>query len=617
MCGIVGFIDQASKQEKQEILAKMVKRIHHRGPDSHGFYVDELAALGFVRLSVMDLKTGHQPIYSEDENLVIIFNGEIYNFKELRAQLEVLGHVFKTNADTEVIIHGYEQYGKAIANKLRGMFAFVIWNKQTGELFGARDHFGIKPFYYLNDDEKFMFASEFKAFLDHPKFEKVLNKEALKPYLTFQYSVLPETFFKGVFKLDAGHHFTYQNGQMNIERYYEPTYSQNQLSYEQYLTKINVSMKESVATHMVSDVEIGTFLSGGVDSSYVAALGRPEKSFSIGFENTANDEMFNESIYAQELSDILRIENHTKILTPDEFLAAVDKVQYHSDDPHANLSAMPLYFLAQMTREHVTVALSGEGADELFGGYSSYVITESGTKYRKMVPKWIRRMIGLSALRDVTMKNRDFFIKNGLNVEDYYIGQAQIFTDTEARDLVTESYKSGKDAKEITAPFYSRVKGQDEVTKKQYLDMHLWMPHDILLKADKMSMAHSLEVRTPFLDKEVHELSSQIPTEYKIRNNETKYVLREAAGEVLPKEWYMRAKKGFPVPFSEWIKLDSFYQSIKNEFNSSYAVEFFDKNQLNYFLAEHVLGLADYTRKIWTVYAFLRWYNVYFIQNQD
>ena len=615
MCGIVGFIDKTVEETKKETIKKMAERIKHRGPDSQGYHVDEAVALGFVRLSIIDLETGSQPIYNEDDNLVIIFNGEIYNYQELRADLESLGHVFKTETDTETILHGYEQYGKDITKKLRGMFAFVIWDKTKQELFGARDHFGIKPFYYLNDGQKFLFSSEFKTFLEYPGFKKEVNKEALKPYLTFQYSVLPETFLKGVFKLAPGHHFTYSDGKMDVECYYEVTYSQTNKPYEEYLEEINEAVKESVKAHTISDVPLGTFLSGGVDSSYVAATSLPAKSFSVGFGNTGNDDMFNESIYAKELSDILDIENHTKIVTPNEFFDSIDNVQYHSDDPHANLSAVPLYFLAKMTRQHVTVALSGEGADELFGGYTSYGITKSGEQYRKMFPKMIRKMVGRRAYNNPTMKNREFFIKNGLDIEDYYIGQARIFEDAEARAIVQTAYKSGLDSQAITAPFFEKVKNHDDVTKMQYLDMNLWMPHDILLKADKMTMAHSIEVRTPFLDRVVHDLSSQIPTEYKIRNYETKYVLREAAGKVLPEEWYMRVKKGFPVPFSKWIAQDEFYGRIEKEFKADYASEFFDVTKLAKLLQDHVQGAADNTRKIWTIYAFLRWYNVYFIQN--
>ena len=613
MCGIVGFIDKSLEQAKIEVIAKMMARIHHRGPDSQGFYTDEQAALGFVRLSVINLENGDQPIYNEDGNLVLIFNGEIYNFKALREELEALGHVFKTDTDSETILHGYEEYGAEITKKLRGMFAFVIWDKEKGELFGARDHFGIKPFYYLNDGEKFLFSSEIKTFLEHPGFEKELNKEALKPYLTFQYSVLPETFFKGVYKLEPGHCFSYQNGKMKIERYYEVAYTSEEKPYEDYLEEINDYVLESVKAHQVSDLEVGAFLSGGVDSSYITAVLKPEKSFSVGFGNTGNDAMFNESIYAKELSDILGIENHTKIVTPDEFFNSIDHVQYHSDEPHANLSAVPLYFLSQLTREHVSVVLSGEGADELFGGYTSYGITRSGEKYRRMIPKFIRKFVGRRAYHNPRMKNRDFFIKNGLDVEDYYIGQAHIFDDKEARDLVVGAFKNGKDSKAITAPFFERVKEKDDVTKMQYLDMHLWMPQDILLKADKMTMAHSLEVRTPFLDRVMHTLSARIPTEYKIKNYETKYVLREAAGKVLPKEWYMRAKKGFPVPFSKWIAEDKFYALIEAEFDAPYTAEFFDVKQLKSMLLAHKEGTANHSRKIWTVYAFLRWYHVYFI----
>ena len=613
MCGITGFIDSTALQAKKDTVGKMMERIYHRGPDLQEAYVDEDVALGFVRLSIIDLEKGCQPIVNEEGNLVLTFNGEIYNFVALREELKAAGHTFKTETDSEVILHGYEEYGADVVHKLRGMFAFVIWDNVKKELFGARDHFGIKPFYYVNDGEKFMYTSEIKAFLEHPNFKKEVNKEALKPYLTFQYSVLPETFFKGVFKLEPGHYFTYKDGVMDIERYYEVEYAREGAPYEAYVKEINEYVKESVALHQVSDLEVGAFLSGGVDSSYVVATSEAKKTFSVGFGDTGNDDLFNESIYAKELCDILEIENHTKLITPDEFFGSIDTVQYHSDEPHANLSAVALHFLSQLAREHVTVVLSGEGADELFGGYTSYGVTQSGEKYRRTLPKFFRKMMGRRAFNDPKMKNRDFYIKNGLDLEDYYIGQAFIFSDQEARDVLVGDYKKGKDFKEITAPFFERVKDKDDLTKMQYLDMHLWMPHDILLKADKMSSAHSIEARTPLLDTRMQELASRVPTDYMLKNYETKYVFREAAGEAIPAEWYMRAKKGFPVPISKWMAEEKFCKLIEAEFDAPYASEFFDVGALKAILAEHRQGVANHTRKIWTVYAFLRWYHVYFV----
>ena len=616
MCGITGFIDKSARKEKKTIIEAMKKRIHHRGPDTNGTYVDDDIALGFVRLSIIDLEGGNQPIYNEDENYTLIYNGEIYNYQSLKSDLESLGHIFKTKTDSEVLLHGYEEYGPEFVKKLRGMFAFVIWNKEKKELFGARDHFGMKPFYYVNDDDLFIFGSEIKSFLEHPNFNKELNKEALKPYLTFQYSVLEETFFKGTYKLLPAHYFIYKNGKMDIHKYYEIEYNPIQKGYEEYMNEIHESVLESVEAHKVSDVPVGSFLSGGVDSSYITSCLRPDKSFSVGFENTGDDVTFNESIIAKELSKMLEIENHTKLVSADEFFDVIDKVQYHSDEPHANLSAVPLYFLSELTRKHVTVVLSGEGADELFGGYTAYGINKSSSKYRRFCPKPFRKAFGKVASKLPKFHGRNFLVQNGLDVEDYYIGQAFIFNDNEAKDILIGEYREGKNFKEITKPYFDKVKNLDDITKMEYLDMHLWLPHDILLKADKMTMAHSIELRVPLLDKELFSLAAKIPNEYKVKNNETKYIFREASAIALPKEWYMRKKKGFPVPFAKWIREDQFYKLIEKEFNADYTNQFFNQTKLNKMLIDHKKGKDNHGRKIWTVYAFLRWYNMYFIKEK-
>ncbi len=610
MCGIVGFIDKKNKSEKTKIIKEMSDKIIHRGPDSEGIYVDDIVALGHRRLSIIDVKTGAQPIYNEKKNKLIIYNGEIYNFKEIKKELVKKKHKFVTNTDTEVLIHGYEEYGVKIVEKLRGQFAFVIWDIENKELFGARDHFGIKPFYYANMKDSFIFGSEIKSFLPHPNFVKELNEEALKPYLTFQYSVLNETFFKNVFKLEPGSYFTYKNGKMKIKKYYEVKFNAKKKSMEEYMKDIEETVKESVKYHKISDVLLGSFLSGGVDSSYITATLMPDKNFSVGFENKG----FSEVNYAKELSDILKIENVNKIIKADEFFDKLETVQYHSDEPHANLSAVPLYFLSEMTREHVTVVLSGEGADELFGGYTSYGIVKEDYMYRKL-PKFVRYPIGKLANILPKFHGKNFLVKNGLPVEDYYIGQAFIFNDKEARNIVTDRFKIGKDFKEITKPYFDKVKYKDDVTKMQYLDMHLWLPQDILLKADKMTMAHSIELRVPFLDKVVMELASKIPTEYKIKNKTTKYIFRECANKKIPEDWAKRPKVGFPVPFSQWIKEEKYYNLLKKAFNKDYVKEFFDQAQVLNLLEEHYNNKKNNGRKLWTIYAFLLWYKVYFLGN--
>ncbi len=609
MCGIVGFIDKTNKNKKEQIINNMMDKIEHRGPDSKGSFVDDVAALGFRRLSIIDLKGGDQPIYNEKGNLVITFNGEIYNFQELRKDLEAKKHVFKTNTDTEVIVHGYEEYGKDIVKKLRGMFAFVIYNKDTKELFGARDHFGIKPFYYYKQDNLFMYGSEIKSFLAHPDFKKELNKEALKPYLTFQFSALEETFFKNVFKLRPGHYFTYKDNKLSIKEYYEVKFEEENKSIDEFSNKIEDVVEKSVECHKISDVKVGAFLSGGVDSSYIVSTLMPDKTFSVGFAR----EHFNEIDQAKGLSDLLNIENVNKVITPDEFFDSLDKVVYYSDEPHANLSAVPLYFLSKMTKDYVTVVLSGEGADELFGGYECYAVNKTDRMYRK-VPKCIRHTLGKIAFNRPWFHGRKFLVKNGLSVEEYYTGSAFIFNENEKKKVLNPEYQVGKDFREVTKPIFDKAKGLDEITKMQYLDMNLWLVDDILLKADKMTMASSLELRVPFLDRIVMDTARTIPTRYKITDDTTKYVFRKCAYKKLPEEWAKRPKWGFPVPFQYWIKEDKYYNKVKEVFESDYTKEFFNQEELLKMLEDHRNNKKPNARKIYTMYIFLLWYKKYFIE---
>ena len=611
MCGIVGFVNKSPKKEKKEQIELMLKRIAHRGPDSKGVFVDDDIALGFRRLSIIDVKGGSQPIYNEDNSLAIIFNGEIYNFLELKETLLKKGHVFKTKTDTEVILHGYEEYGTKIVEKLRGMFGFVIWNTKTKELFGARDPFGIKPLYFSKMKETFFFGSEIKAFLDHPDFVKALNKGALKPYLTFQYSVLDETFFKGVFKLLPGHYFIYKNNELEVKEYYQVEFNAKDASMKKYEDEIEKVVKSSVQYHKISDVPVGSFLSGGVDSSYITTLLAPDKTFSVGFERKG----YSEVSYAKELSEKIKTKNISEIIEPDEFFSELENIQYYSDEPHANLSAVPLYFLARLARKHVTVVLSGEGADELFGGYEAYELSKNDKTYRKL-PKFVRYPLGKVASRLPYFKGHDFLIKNGLPVEDYYIGQAKIFDEEESTKILKPEYLNAKTIKEITAPYFAKVKDKDDLTKMQYLDMHLWLPNDILLKADKMTMAHSIELRVPFLDKEVMKVASQIPTKYKLKENTTKYVFRAAANRILPDEWATRPKLGFPVPFSAWAMEEKYYKQIRKIFKMKFASLFFDQDEILKLLDNHYNLVMNNGRKIWTIYCFLLWYKVYFIDER-
>lgn len=610
MCGFAGFSGRL--ENKKEIINAMMGRIIHRGPDMAGDYTDDEMALGFRRLSIIDLsEDGAQPMYNEDGSIITVFNGEIYNFEELRSELIERGHSFKCHADTEVLVHGYEEFGMEIVNKLRGMFAFVIWDKNKKMLFGARDYFGIKPFYYgKTSNGELIFGSEIKSFLEHPNFVKAVNKKALRPYLTFQYSSMEDTFFEGVKKLPPAHYFTWsKNRGMEIQRYWDVDFTEGSESFEHYRDELDKTVRESVAAHRISDVRVGSFLSGGVDSSYITAALMPDETFSVGF---AFDK-FNETDEAAELSEILGIKNFKKIINADECFEHFEDIQYHMDEPQSNPSSVPLYFLAKLAKEHVTVVLSGEGADEIYAGYEWYDETPMMRKYKKL-PKVLRVAAAAIARRLPYFKGHDFIIKGSSRPEDYFIGQALVFPEKEALSVLRDEYKDGPTVREITAPIYARVKGKSELVKKQYLDLNLWLPGDILLKADKMSMASSLELRVPFLDKVVMKQAQEIPSRFKINEKNTKYVLREASHKTLPDEWANRTKKGFPVPIRFWLREEKYYNIVKEYFEADYASEFFDKKAIMKLLDDHKSGRVQNQRKIWTVFTFLVWYKKFFVE---
>ncbi|MBR3209945.1 MAG: asparagine synthase (glutamine-hydrolyzing) [Bacilli bacterium] len=607
MCGFCGYIN---KKEKKYIN-KMNDAIVHRGPDDESYYKDDFIAMGFRRLSIIDLKSGRQPMTNEDESMVITFNGEIYNFKEIKKDLVKKGHIFKTNSDTEVILHGYEEYKEKILSKLRGMFAFVIWDKNTQTLFGARDHFGQKPFYYCKMNETFMYASEIKSMLYHPDFKKEVNKEALKPYLTFQTSVLEETFFKNVYKLKPGHYFIYDYNKddLTIKEYYNINFRPIPQNFNDLVEKIDETITKSIDYHIISDVPVGAYLSGGIDSSYVVSYLKPDKTFSVGF----NYKDFNEVPMAKDLSDILKIQNKSELINSDDFFESIDKVQYYADEPTANLSAVPLYFLSKLAAKDVKVVLSGEGADELFGGYTSYDEDIKLKKYRKL-PFFIRRFIKILVSPFPSFHGKNFLTKGGSKIEEYYVGNAFIFDNKEANKVLSEKYKSNITYQDITKPYYDKVKDKDDLTKMQYLDMYFWLPNDILLKADKMSMANSLELRVPILDKEVFALAKTIPTNYKLSHNTTKYILRKAASKRIPEEWYKRRKKGFPVPIIKWFREEKYYNIVKEIFNEDFTKEFFNQELLLKMLDDHYNSKKNNCRKLWTIYVFLVWYKKFFIE---
>lgn len=586
----------------------MMEKIVHRGPDSGGKYIDNGIALGFRRLSIIDLQQGDQPLFNEDKTMVLTFNGEIYNYEDLREKLTKLGHIFSTNSDSEVLLHGYEEWGKTMLTKLRGMFSFVIWNKKNAELFGARDFFGIKPFYYAFMEKSFLFGSEIKSFFPHPHFNAELNENQLENYLTFQYSPTSETFFKGVYKLPPAHYFTYKNGKINISKYYKIEFCENKkLTLDEWVEKITKTFTNSVNSHKISDVEVGSFLSSGVDSSYVAAVANVDKTFTVGF---GNDEKYNEISYAKEFSKYIKKENFNKIITPQEYWESIPKIQYHMDEPLADPAAIALFFVCETASKYVKVVLSGEGADEIFGGYNIYKEPDDISVYN-ILPKFFRKSLSEFAKKLPDKKGVNFIKRRGKDLQERFIGNAFIFSEKERKEILKIKTKAPPFT-EITKPFYDCVKDKDAVTQMQFLDLHLWLTGDILLKADKMSMANSLELRVPFLDKEVMNLARKIPTKYRVTKKYTKYAMRLSALKSCPPQTANKKKLGFPVPIRVWIKEDEYYNKIKEAFSSFTAKKFFNCEKIIQILDEHKCGKYDNSRKIWTIYIFLVWYEIYF-----
>ena len=630
MCGFVGVAGNlfASKDSTtyaetlERVMERMMNRIAHRGPDAAGMFLDNHVAFGFRRLATIDLtQAANQPMSNTRENdtIIVVCDGRIYNFLELKTELEVQGHQFATNSDIEVLIHGYEQWGVDVTKHLRGMFAFALYDREQDILFGARDCFGVKPFYYTRlADGNLLFGSEIKSFLDHPDFKKELNTQALKPYLTFQYNALEETFFKGVFRLPQAHRFIFQleTKEMNLERYWDADFTQAlppapgaHRSFEECVERLDRAVNQSVALCRVADVEVAAFLSGGVDSSYIVSSFRPAKTFSVGFDI----EGFDETTHAQALCAILGIENYRCMLDPADAFEAFSTIQYHTDEPASNPSVVPLYFLAKLASEHVKVVLSGEGSDEFFAGYGEYRETPPTKMYKRLVPAPLRRALSTLVEPLPHIKGRAFLRRGSGRPEDYFIGQAFIFDEDEAKSILKPAYRCAPSIKEITAPIYARVADWDELSKKQYLDLNLWMPNDICLKADKMTMAHSLEIRSPLTDKLIMDEAQSTPPAYRITEENDKFVLRTAAARTIPEKWANRVKIGFLTPVRVWLKEEHYCTHVRELFASEMASEFFDREKLLGLLDANCKGTADNGRKIWTVYTFLIWYQRFFV----
>ena len=646
MCGICGFTGQ--NVDRGQVLTDMMNRIIHRGPDGAGQYMDDEIAMGFRRLSIIDLEGGDQPMRTEDGRLVITFNGEIYNYRELREELKGRGHSFRTRSDTEVLLHGYSEYGVKILDRLRGMFAFVIWDTRKKELFGARDMFGIKPFYYAQAGGSFIYGSEIKSILEYPGYEREVNLEALEQYMSFQYSVLPETFFKGIFRLPAGHYMIWKDGKLRTRRYFDPMLTPvkakdrekeegrktvgekdvgekaagekadshncidgsgaGQSAHDRLVDEIDRAVQESVRYHMVSDVEVASLLSSGVDSSYVAATFKGAKTFTVGFDY----ETYNEIPYAEALSGEVGIRNYSKIISTREYWKEFPKIQYYMDEPLADASAAALYFVDREASRHVKVILSGEGADELFGGYVIYHEPFSLNAYQK-IPAGVRRAAAAAvSVLPGHPKGKGFIMRGAKPVEERFIGNANVYT-VKLRNRVLRHTTKNSNPKNLTAPYYRRARHLSDTEKMQYIDLNFWLQGDILLKADKMSMAHGLESRVPFLDRGVFTTAKNIPLEEKISRTNTKTAFREAARRYIPEAAAQKKKLGFPVPIRIWLRQDKYYGIVKKAFLSKEAQLFFHTEELMKLLDAHRAGREDYSRQIWTVYTFLVWYRQYFV----
>lgn len=607
MCGICGFIGDTV--EKEQVLERMMRVIRHRGPDGSDAYFSRMAALGFQRLSIIDLDQGMQPMYNETGSKALVFNGEIYNYQALREELIRKKHIFKSLSDSEVLLHGYEEYGTGLIEKLRGMFSFAVWDDEKEELFAARDFFGIKPFYYAVVDHVLVFASEIKSILEYPGYRRKVNEEALEQYLSFQYSVLPETFFQGIYQLLPGHYLVYKDQRLQVVRYFKPELLPARKGRQkEKVREVQQVIKQSVERHLVSDVKVGSFLSGGVDSGFLASVSGCDETFTVGFRNEGS--MYDETVFARKLAEKLQVENHCRYITKEEFREVLPKVVYYLDEPLGDASAVALYFLSETASEKVKTVLSGEGADELFGGYNIYLEPDM-LWYIQWLPEGIRKKAAALAGRlPGHPKGRGYLMRGALPLRQRFIGNAYIFRRKEKEKLLKHSM--GAEPAELLRQTYDSIGYLRDSDQMQSIDLAYWLPGDILKKTDRMSMAHSLEIRVPFLDLDVYEMARQLPSRMKFRHGVTKYALRKAAQSVMPKQASDRRKLGFPIPIRNWLREEDWYLQVKEVFAGETAAVYFHSDYLLQLLEEHRTGKEDHSRKIWTVYSFLLWYQIYF-----
>jgi len=607
MCGIAGILEPSGP----EVIKRMTRALHHRGPDDEGYFADEVVALGMRRLAIIDLARGKQPIASADDRFVIFFNGEIYNYQALRAELLQAGQRFQTESDTEVVLRMYEVHGFEAFQSLRGMFALAIYDKQSKQLILARDFFGIKPLYYWKKGNHVgAFSSEIKSFLTLSEFTPEVNETAVCHYLSFQYNPLAETFFKNVFKLPPAHYMTIdaKTGAAELKRYWRFEFKQdNSVDEEATKQKIFETMKDSVAHHMIADVPVGSFLSGGIDSSIIAFLmqkirgDKKIKTFTVGFDSPAGE--LSEGREALETAKPLGTLHHEITVGAEEYFEALPKALWHFDEPVADPSALGLYFLAREAAKHVKVVLSGEGSDELFGGYNIYL-----EPFARRWISWLPRVM-LQALARMPFRGSNYAKRAFSKLEDWYIGNASVFKLAEISKLwKSDMSKTVFDTR--LAGLYGRVTDLSDSTKMQYIDINTWLVGDILAKADKMTMAHSLELRVPFLDVEVAKLAATLPNRFKWRGGVTKYLLREAFKKVLPESVRTRRKLGFPTPVSAWLdgNRTEVYETI---LGNAYIQSHMDTAFIKKLIMEHTARKRDHARKIYLLLMLAIWYNIF------
>ena len=622
MCGLLGMLAATGNVDKYvDALERSLPCMRHRGPDAAGTWHDGDAAFGFNRLSIIDLEHSHQPLRwgpeDEPDRYAMTFNGEIYNYVELREELKGLGYTFHTEGDGEPIVVGYHHWGKDVVNHLRGMFGIVIWDTHTKTMFAARDQFGIKPLYYATTEAGTVFASEMKCILemaDEIGLELNLDRRAIEHYVDLQYVPEPESLHANIRRVESGCTVTLRPGEDVVaERYFKPRFPVQQVKRgeeQQLFNRIAEALEDSVAKHMRADVTVGSFLSGGIDSTAIATLAKRHNpdllTFTTGFER----EGYSEVDVAAESAEAIGVEHIVKIVSPEEYAESIPKIMWYLDNPVADPSLVPLYFVAQEARKHVKVVLSGEGADELFGGYTIYKEPLSLAPFEK-VPSPLRRGLGkLSQVLPEGMKGKSLLNRGSMTMEERYYGNARSFNFDQMQRVIPWA-KREWDHREVTAPIYAQSKDFDPVARMQHLDLFTWMRGDILVKADKINMANSLELRVPFLDKEVFKVAESIPYDLKISHGTTKYALRKAMEQIVPAHVLHRKKLGFPVPMRHWLAGDELYGWAQDTINESQTEDIFNKKEVLEMLKEHRDGVSDHSRRLWTVLSFMIWHGIF------